>query len=168
MHPVVDLCSPGVWWKVSSDPTPPQTPLQCFVDAYVQIISYPPNHCCPTCSQPYALPPSTTIDAMWLWFEIFHSYGRIILPSPSLIFTCNGTPLQYDLVAIIYGDGLHFTARWCNPTGTWWSYDGRQLAGCPQIDNPNDLNDLGGRAAHILLYCLTPFAVELPISLYPH
>ena len=88
----------------------------------------------------------------WIWFEIFIEQPDVVLPSFELTFST----YSYRLAAALYGNGHHFIARLCTPSGTWWLYDGQENGGRPMVASivgEEDLLRCGGYVLNALLYC---------------
>jgi hypothetical protein len=89
----------------------------------------------------------------WIWFE----RDRCSPVGPSLALTFDSQPLQlnYSLRAIIYSGQDHFTIRFRERSGRWWTHDGRVASGVPQPDDIRSEVDLltnRTRFACILIY----------------
>ena len=68
-----------------------------------------------------------------------------------------GTNIYYALIGVVYAGGAHFSARWRDASGKWWTYDGMVNSGQPSLDpitNDAQLTSMGPRVMHILLYRL--------------
>ena len=76
-------------------------------------------------------------------------------PSPTVTIELPGQHLTYDLHAVVYLGGTHFTARMRDPSGEWWAYDGMWEFGAARRDSvrvPADLLYHGSRSATFLIY----------------
>lgn len=89
----------------------------------------------------------------WIWFETEDDHT--MSPSPTVLLKLSGQHLIYDLYAIIYLGGTHFTARIRDPSNEWWKYDGMWKFGAAQRDHIQIAEDLlynGRRRASFLIY----------------
>jgi hypothetical protein len=75
-------------------------------------------------------------------------------PSLTVPIEMPGQHLVYDLHAVIYIVGIHFTARVRDSFGEWWKYDGMWKNGAARRNRIQVTTDLlrddGGRAAFFI------------------
>ena len=89
----------------------------------------------------------------WIWFEL--DRNSTMSPSPTVTIELPGQHLTYDLHAVVYLGGTHFTARMRDPSGEWWAYDGMWEFGAARRDSvrvPTDLLYHSSRSATFLIY----------------
>ena len=91
----------------------------------------------------------------WTWFEVFPEFRHVIIPA--LKISLRSATLQ--LMAVIYFGNMHYQAHLCEPSGTWWFYDGQQHGGQPTLlsggFDEGDLFQCGSDfVITTLVYCL--------------
>lgn len=94
-------------------------------------------------------------EPTWIWFEVFPEFRHAIIPALEL--SLGSTTLR--LATVIYHNGDHYRARLCDPSGTWWFYDGQHNGGrptpLPKVTDETDLFQCGGNfVISALVYCL--------------
>ena len=139
---------------LSEDVHGPFLPLQTAMTRYVQRFSQEPRCSrCSICSGPLVLESLSIPEMPWLWVELCD--GLPMLPSYRLVLGLQEQHQVFNLQAIIYHGGNHFTARFLDQSATWWRYDDTWRFGAPRIDSVEDEADLlknDGRSAVFLLY----------------
>ena len=109
---------------------------------------------CGRCQQPFSRK-LVFREPTWTWFEVFPQYQHVIIPA--LKISLGSVTLQ--LAAIIYHNGSHYRARLCDPSETWWFYDGKcnrgRLTSPLKITNEGELFHCGDHyGITALIYCL--------------
>ena len=92
---------------------------------------------------------------IWTWFEVFPEFRHVIVPAQKI--SLRSATLQ--LTAVIYFGNMHYWARLCEPSGTWWFYDGQRYRGQPTLlsggFDEGDLFQCGSDfVITALVYCL--------------
>jgi len=95
------------------------------------------------------------LEPTWIWLEVFPEYDHIIIPA--LEISLGSTTMR--LAAVMYHGGDHYRARFCDPSGAWWFYDGLLNGGRPtpalDVSDEGDLFRCGsGYMITALVYCL--------------
>ena len=96
----------------------------------------------------------TIPDMTWLWIELYDAKSPVS-PSLRLIFDTQGERQAYNLQAVIYHGGRHFTACFLDNSTIWWNYDDTWRFGAPFMESIEDELELlnnDGRQASFLLY----------------
>lgn len=134
---------------------PEYLPLQIAVTRYVEHSSHNAHlHRCPGCPGSLSVGSLTIPDMAWLWIELCDSKSPVS-PSLRLVFHVQAQRQVYNLQAVIYNGGNHFTARFFDHSSTWWNYDDMRRFGAPfaeRVEDELDLLDNGDRRASFLLY----------------
>jgi hypothetical protein len=68
-------------------------------------------------------------ELTWIWFEVFPGSRHVIIPA----FKISLGSMGFRLATVIYYNGDHYRARFCDPSGTWWFYDGQCYGGRPTL-----------------------------------
>jgi hypothetical protein len=94
-------------------------------------------------------------ELTWIWFEVFPGSRHVIIPALKISLGS----ITFRLATVIYYNGDHYRARFCDPSGTWWFYDGQQYGGRPTLLSKapdwGDLFQCGGNFnVTALVYCL--------------
>jgi hypothetical protein len=108
---------------------------------------------CSHCQGPNKVQALKMPAAPWIWFE--QGQHSPVRPSLVLAFGSKSFQLDYSLRAIIYSGQDHFTVRFRERSGRWWTHDGRVASGVPQPDDIQSEVDLltnRTRFACILIY----------------
>lgn len=91
----------------------------------------------------------------WFWFEVFPEFRHVVIPA----FKVSLGSATFRLATVIYFNGNHYRARVCDPSGSWWFYDGQRYEGHPRpssrVFSERDLFWCGsGFNVTALVYCL--------------
>lgn len=137
-------------YRRETDPrfAPSETLLARFVESMAT--KSPP---CGACHGPTQIQSITMPNSPWIWFET--NGDTTMAPSPTMLIKLSNRHIVYDLHAIIYLGGDHFTARMQDSPHSWWSYDGMWEFGVPRHDRIQITTDLlynGRRHAAFFIY----------------
>ena len=79
----------------------------------------------------------------WIWVDVPPAFTEPFAPSIALTFKQDSGPnIGYTLNGIIYAGQSHFSARWRDVSGAWWTYDGMVNSGRPSPENITDVIQL--------------------------
>ena len=130
-------------------------PLQIAINRYIQHSSYSAHlHRCLGCPGSLGVGSLTMPDMTWLWIELCDPKSPVS-PSLRLVFNAQSQRQAYNLRAVIYSGGNHFTARFFDDWDVWWNYDDMRGFGMPfteHIGAELDLLNNDDRWASFLLY----------------